>query len=91
MLLSTTIIAVVGVLITKLRNFNKKMAMVDIHTNALVKFKKLAEEREAKMDQRLYEFEKQIDELDKKIDGVKDDSTKALIDYLRKNSFDRER
>jgi len=95
MLLSTFIIAIVGVLITKLKNFRKKLDMIEVLTKALIKFQKQAEEREAKfnkiLEKHTAETEKRIDELEKEIEDVKNDATKALIQYLRENSFDRKR
>jgi len=95
MLLSTFIIAIVGVLITKLKNFRKKLDMIEVLTKALIKFQKQAEEREAKfnkiLEKHTAETEKRIDELEKEIEHVKNEATKALIQYLRENSFDRKR
>ena len=102
MLMSTFIIAIVGVLITKLRNFKKKLDMVDILTKAYAKFKKLSDERELKFEERLCKVEndrdseikelhKRIDELSREIEKVRDESTRALIDYLKANSVDRKR
>lgn len=93
MLLSTFVIAIIGVLINKLRNFKKKLEMVEILTKALTKMKKQADEREAKLATELNIMRKDIDdhkdevrdnmdETNKKIDRVKDEATKALIDFL---------
>lgn len=101
MLLSTLIIAAMGVLITKLRNFKKKLDMIEILTKSLVKLKQLAEDRERKLEQRFIDYQKENDlkmndlddkidirmeELEKKIYDVKDEATRALIEYLRENS-----
>ena len=111
--MSTFIIAIVGVLITKLRNFKKKLDMIEVLTKAQVKFKKQADEREKNFENRFIksqeDFTKQVGDLCKKIDKysehmddkiialdnkietVKDETTKTLIDYLRSNSLGRKR
>lgn len=113
MLMSTFIIAIVGVLITKLRNFKKKLDMIEVLTKAQVKFKKQADEREENFEEKLIQYQKDfskqigdlyskidkysehMDEkmiaLDDKIETVKDEATKTLIDYLRSNSLGRKR
>ena len=108
MLLSTFIIGIVGVLITKLRNLKKKLDMIEILTKSHVKLKQLADEREKKLERRFIESQKEVKDsqeevkkqisnlcqqleskskdLEQKIEEVKDEATKALIDYLRENS-----
>lgn len=101
MLLSTFIIAAMGVLITKLRNFKKKLDMIEILTKSHVRLKQLADEREKKLEQRFIQSQKEVkdqidtlckkmdvktEELENKIDEVKDEATQALIDYLRGDS-----
>lgn len=72
MLMSTFIIAIVGLLITKLRNFKKKLDMIEVLTKAQVKFKKQADEREKKFEDRFIQsqkdFSKQIGDLCSRID-----------------------
>lgn len=72
MLMSTFIIAIVGLLITKLRNFKKKLDMIEVLTKAQVKFKKLADEREKNFEERFIQsqkdFSKQIGDLCSRID-----------------------
>lgn len=104
MLLSTFIIAIVGVLIRKLRDFKKKMDMIEVLTSSLVKMKRDSENREVIMVNKEKEFENRLiksqdevkqeianlcskmdiktTQLEKKIEDVKDESTKALIKYL---------
>lgn len=104
MLLSTFIIAIVGVLIRKLRDFKKKMDMIEVLTSSLVKMKRDSENREVRLESKEKEFENRfiksqdevkqqianlctqmdikINQLEKKIEDVKDESTKALIKYL---------
>lgn len=111
--MSTFIITIIGVLITKLRNFKKKLDMIEVLTKAQVKFKKQADEREKNFEEKFIQsqkdFSKQIGSLcskidkysehmddkiialDNKIDNVKDEATKTLIDYLRSNSLGRKR
>ena len=106
MLLSTFIIAIVGVLITKLRNFKKKLDMIEILTKSQVKMKQQAEEREKKFETRFIEsnaavtkqisdlcekMDEKTEQLENKINDVKEDATKALIKYLSENSVDRKR
>ena len=106
MLLSTFIIAIVGVLITKLRNFKKKLDMIEILTKSQVKMKQQAEQREAKFETRFIESNRQVSEqigklcekmdgktkeLEDKIDNVERNATNALIKYLSENSVDRKR
>ncbi len=71
MLLSTFIIAIVGVLIRKLRDFKKKMDMIEILTRSLVKMKKDSEAREVRMDGKEKQFEERFiksqDEVKKEI------------------------
>ena len=104
MLLSTFIIAIVGVLIRKLRDFKKKMDMIEVLTGSLVKMKRDSENREVIMVNKEKEFENRLiksqdevkqqianlytqmdvrtNQLEQKIEDVKDESTKALIKYL---------
>lgn len=104
MLLSTFIIAIVGVLIRKLRDFKKKMDMIEVLTSSLVKMKRDSENRETRMENKEKEFENRFiksqdevkqqivnlctqmdiktEQLEKKIEDVKDESTRALIKYL---------
>lgn len=95
MLMSTAIIAVVGVLITKLRDFRKKLDMIEVLTKALVKFQKQADQREATfnkiLEKHTEETERKIEYLEKKIEEVKDEATSALIKYLSENAVDRKR
>ena len=104
MLLSTFIIAIVGVLIRKLRDFKKKMDMIEVLTSSLVKMKRDSENREVRMENKEKEFENRFiksqdevkqqitnlctqmdvktEQLENKIEDVKNESTKALIKYL---------
>lgn len=106
MLLSTFIIAIVGVLITKLRNFKKKLDMIEILTKSQVKMKQQAEEREKKFETRFIEsnaavtkqisdlcekMDEKTQQLENKIDSVERNATAALIKYLSENSVDRKR
>lgn len=117
MLLSTFIIAIIGVLINKLRTFKKKLDMIEILTKSHVKMKQQGDEREKRFEKRYIEsqnkvseqisqlctkldkkteeletkMDKQSEELNEKIDTVKDDATKALIDYLKQNTVSRKR
>ncbi len=106
MLLSTFIIAIVGVLITKLRNFKKKLDMIEILTKSQVKMKQQAEEREKKFEQRFIQsndavakqigdlcekIDRKTEQLEDKIDHVESNATAALIKYLSENSVDRKR
>jgi gas vesicle protein len=106
MLLSTFIIAIVGVLITKLRNFKKKLDMIEILTKSQVKMKQQAEDREKKFETRFIQsndvvakqigdlcekIDRKTEQLEDKIDHVERNATAALIKYLSDNSFDRKR
>jgi gas vesicle protein len=106
MLLSTFIIAIVGVLITKLRNFKKKLDMIEILTKSQVKMKQQAEDREKKFETRFIQsndavakqigdlcekMDRKTEQLEDKIDHVERNATAALIKYLSDNSFDRKR
>jgi hypothetical protein len=84
MLLSTFVIAIIGVLVAKLRGFKKKLDMIEILTKAMIKMKKQSEDRETRL-------EKRLKELDDKIDNVEREATAALIRYLSDSSFDRKR
>lgn len=84
MLLSTAVIAVVGVLITKLKGLKKKLDMIEILIKSVTKMKRQADEREARIESKLTE-------LNNKIDNVKNEATTALIKYLSDSSFDRKR
>lgn len=81
-MLSTLIIAVVGIVINKFRKFKKTFDMVEILVKSQVKLKKQAQEHEQNVEKRLEEFDDKLDEIDKKVDRVKDEATKALIDFL---------
>ena len=106
MLLSTFIIAIVGLLITKLRGLKRKIDMIEILTKSQVKMKQQAEEREKKFEARFIEsnasvakeigdlqenMNKKTEQLEKKIDDVERNATAALIKYLSENSVDRKR
>lgn len=93
MMLSTFIIAVVGVIINKFRNFKKRFDMVEVVVKAQARMKQQADERERKLEERLLSFEnrygakiddvhERIDETNEKVNSVKDEATKALIDFL---------
>lgn len=67
--------------------------MVEVIVKVQAKMKKQADEREAELEDRMTKFEERygakietiyerIDETDKKVDRVKDEATKALIDFL---------
>lgn len=93
MMLSTLIIAVVGIVINKFRKFKKTFDMVEILVKSQVKMKNHINERDQKIEERLNKFEEKykikiediwegIDETNQKVDRVKDEATKALIDFL---------
>lgn len=89
--MSTFIIAIVGVLITKLRNFKKKLDMIEVLTKAQVKFKKQADEREKNFEEKFIksqiDFKNQIGDLCKKLDEHSD-KVDAKIDGLDKKIDD---
>lgn len=75
--------------------------MIEILTKSHVRLKQQADEREQKLEKRFIESQKEVkdqindlckkmdiktEELEKKIEEVKDESTQALIDYLRGDS-----
>ena len=95
MLLSTFVIAIVGVLITKLRSFKKKLDMIEILTRAQVKMKKQAEDRETRIELKFKELDGKIErnwiEMDKKIDDVDKHAMDILLKYMSESSFDRKR
>lgn len=106
MLLSTFIIAIVGVLISKLRNFKKKLDMIEILTKSQVKMKQQAEEREKRFEDRFIKsndsvskqigdlcekMDRKTEQLEEKIDDVERKATAALIKYLSENSLNRKR
>jgi hypothetical protein len=86
MLLSTFVIAIVGVLITKLRNFKKKLDMIEILTRALAKMKKQSDLREAEYASKIkeldYRIDKQINRLEEKIDDVDRNATDKLLRFF---------
>lgn len=87
MLLSTFIIAIIGVLINKLRIFKKKLDMIEILTKSHVKMKQQAEEREKKFEKRFIdtqtEIGKQIGNLCTKLDTKSDELEKNLDNKTR--------
>jgi len=106
MLLSTFIIAIVGVLISKLRNFKKKLDMIEILTKSQVKMKQQAEEREKRFEDRFIKsndsvskqigdlcekMDRKTEQLEENIDDVERKATAALIKYLSENSLNRKR
>ena len=106
MLLSTFIIAIVGVLITKLRGFKRKLDMIEILTKSQVKMKQQAEEREKRFEDKFIKsndavakeigdlcekMDRKTEQLEDKIENVERNATAALIRYLSENSFDRKR
>lgn len=90
MLMSTGIIAVIGVLITKLRNLKKKLDMIEVLTKAQVKFKKLADEREANFEERFIksqeDFTQQIKDLCTKLDQQSRQTDAKIINLSEKIS-----
>jgi hypothetical protein len=99
MLLSTLIIAVVGIIIGKLRNFKKKFDMVEVIVRVQAKMKTDADKREQELENRICKLEEKyaikfrdlydkIDDTNDNIDRVKDEATKALIDFLSRNKKD---
>jgi hypothetical protein len=86
MLLSTFVIAIVGVLITKLRNFKKKLDMIEILTRALAKMKKQSDLREAEYAEKIkeldYRIDKQMNRLEEKIDDVDRNATDKLLRFF---------
>ena len=84
MLLSTAVIAVVGVLITKLKGLKKKLDMIEILIKAVSKMKKQSDDRDIKLEMKLKELEN-------KIESVQREATDVWIRYLSDNSFDRKR
>jgi hypothetical protein len=100
MLLSTFIIAIVGVLITKLRNFKKKLDMIEILTKSQVKMKQQAEEREKRFEDKFIRSNdavaKQIgdlcDKMDKKTEQIefniarKTEQLEFKIDNVERNA-----
>ena len=84
MLLSTAVIAVVGVLITKLKGLKRKLDMIEILIKSVTKLKKQSDERDARIETRLRELES-------KIDNIQRETNNTLIRYLSDNSFDRKR
>jgi amino acid permease len=106
MILSTFIIAIVGTLIAKLRNFKKKLDMIEILTKSQVKMKQQAEQREKMFEDRFIKsndavskqindlcekMDKKTEQLEDKIDSVERNATATLIKYLSENAFDRKR
>ena len=106
MILSTFIIAIVGTLIAKLRNFKKKLDMIEILTKSQVKMKQQAEQREKMFEDRFIKsndavgkqindlcekMDRKTEQLEDKIDDVEKNATAALIKYLSENSVDRKR
>lgn len=106
MLLSTFIIAIIGTLISKMRNLKKKLDMIEILTKSQIKMKQQAAEKDKVFEERFIQSQKlvseQIDklcqkmdrkteELQDKIDNVERTATSTLIKYLSENSFDRKR
>ena len=106
MLLSTFIIAIVGLLITKLRGLKRKIDMIEILTKSQVKMKQQAEEREKRFEEKFIKsndmvakeigdlcekMDRKTEQLEDKIDHVERNATAALIKYLSDNSFDRKR
>lgn len=68
MILSTFIIAIVGVVINKFRSFKKRFDMVEIVVKAQAKMKKQADEREQKLEERLLKFEARYGKFEEKYD-----------------------
>jgi len=106
MILSTFIIAIVGTLIAKLRNFKKKLDMIEILTKSQVKMKQQAEQRDKKFEERFIKsndavtkqindlcekMDRKTEQLEDKIDDVEKNATATLIKYLSENSVDRKR
>jgi len=106
MILSTFIIAIVGTLIAKLRNFKKKLDMIEILTKSQVKMKQQAEQRDKKFEERFIKsndavtkqisdlcdkMDRKTEQLEDKIENVERNATAALIKYLSENAFDRKR
>jgi len=106
MILSTFIIAIVGTLIAKLRNFKKKLDMIEILTKSQVKMKQQAEQRDKKFEERFIKsndavtkqindlcekMDRKTEQLEDKIDEVEKNATAALIKYLSDNAVDRKR
>ncbi len=93
MLMSTFIIAIVGVLITKLRNLKRKLDMIEILTKSQVKMKQQAEEREKRLVKEISDLREEIDrkaeKLEFKIDNVERNATSTLLRYFSDGSADR--
>lgn len=100
MLLSTFIIGIVGVLINKLRVFKKKLDMIEILTKSQIQLKRQAEKREQDFEERFVKSQTEVrdeitklcqkvdiksQELERRIDNVKEDATNVLIKYLSEN------
>ncbi len=104
MLLSTFIIAIVGLLISKLRGFKKKLDMIEILTKSQVKMKQQAEEREKRFEEKfiksnemvakqisdLYDkMDRKTEQLEFKIENVERNATSTLLRYFSDNNADR--
>ncbi len=91
--MSTFIIAIVGVLITKLRNLKRKLDMIEILTKSQVKMKQQAEEREKRLVKEISDLREEIDrkaeKLEFKIDNVERNATSTLLRYFSDGSADR--
>jgi preprotein translocase subunit SecY len=94
MILSTFIIAIVGTLIAKLRNFKKKLDMIEILTKSQVKMKQQAEQREKNFEKKFIDtqtaFTEQIKGLCDKID-VNTNSINSKISKLDEKIEDVEK
>ena len=106
MLLSTFIIAIIGTLISKMRNLKKKLDMIEILTKSQVKMKQMADDREKNFERRFIEsnnavakqigdlcekMDRKTEQLEDKIDDVERNATASLIKYLSENSLNRKR
>ena len=106
MLLSTFIIAIIGTLISKMRNLKKKLDMIEILTKSQIKMKQQAVEKDKVFEERFIQSQKLVseqinklcekmdrksEELEEKIDNVEKTATATLIKYLSDNAFDRRR
>ena len=106
MLLSTFIIAIIGTLISKMRNLKKKLDMIEILTKSQVKMKQMEDNRAKDFDRRFIEsnaavtkqisdlcdkIDRKTEQLEDKIDDVERNATASLIKYLSDNSLNRKR
>lgn len=95
MLLSTFIIAIIGTLITKLRNLKKKLDMIEILTKSQIKMKQQALEKQKEVSELINRLSDKIDtkyeNLEQKIDNVEKESINLLLRFMSENSIDRKR